>query len=133
MSTRPQTVLLVDDSANIRQTLCRLFELAGFSVCAQAEDGAEAIALARVHRPDLIVLDLSMPVMNGMDAARELRHILPDVPIILFTMYADSVSTKEAVAVGISSVVAKSDVEALVSEARSHLERADPRKFAAGC
>lgn len=132
MPARQQTVLLVDDSTRIRQMLCQAFQSAEFSICGQAEDGAEAIVLARIHRPDLIVLDLSMPVMNGIDAARELRYILPNVTIILFTMYANIVSAKEAIEAGISSVIDKSDVEALISEARSHVERRDSRKAAVG-
>ena len=60
----------------------------GYEICAEAIDGHEAIALAIKHRPDLIILDLSMPVVNGLEASIELKKIMPDVPIILFTHHA---------------------------------------------
>jgi len=53
-----------------------------YDICAEGVNGEEAIALAKKHRPDLIILDLSMPIMNGLDAARELKRILPQIPII---------------------------------------------------
>ncbi len=69
--TAPKSVLIVDDNAFIRQALCELFKKeADFEVCGEAENGKKAIEKARELRPDLIVLDLSMPVMNGFDAAR---------------------------------------------------------------
>ena len=76
-----KTVLIVDDNAYIRQALCELFEgEADFEPCGEAENGKEAIAKALELHPDLIVLDLSMPVMNGLDAARELKRLMPTVP-----------------------------------------------------
>ncbi len=81
-----KTVLIADDSEIIRKLLCRHFETeADYDLCAEAKNGEEAIALALHHEPDLIVLDLSMPVMNGLDAARKLKLLMPEVPIILFT------------------------------------------------
>jgi YesN/AraC family two-component response regulator len=67
-------VLVVDDNAVIRQALCRLFSSEpGFDVCGEAENGQDAIEKAQVLHPHLIVMDLSMPVMNGIDAARTLK------------------------------------------------------------
>ena len=119
MPAPPRTVLLVDDSASVRQILSYALQKAGFSICAEAGDGAEAIALARVHRPDLIILDLAMPVMNGLEAAPELRSVLPNTPIILFTLYADVMLTRDAIAVGITSILPKSDLTAVVNQATS--------------
>src|ERR1700680_2328714 len=83
-----KTVLIVDDNRYIRQDLCEQFKReSDFEVCGEAENGKEAIAKARQLHPDLIVLDLSMPVMNGLDAARELKQLMPAVPIIMFTSY----------------------------------------------
>ena len=79
-----KAVLIVDDNAFIRQALCELFKQeADFEVCGEAENGNEAIEKARELRPDLIVLDLSMPVMNGIDAARVLKKLMPAVPLII--------------------------------------------------
>jgi DNA-binding NarL/FixJ family response regulator len=120
-----KAVLIVDDNRYIRQALCEQFEReSDFEVCGEAENGKEAIAKARELHPDLIVLDLSMPVMNGLDAARELKRLMPDVPIIMFTSYCDSSTEQQIRLVGISEVVSKSQPAAiLVSKARSLLCR----------
>ena len=73
------------------------------------ENGREGIELAKRLKPDVIVLDLSMPIMNGLEAATELRKILPKVPIILFTLYGDSVSKTEASRAGVNAVLLKTD------------------------
>lgn len=100
-------VLIADDSGIARRAICRLMASGGFSVCGQAEDGREAIEQARKLRPDLIVLDFSMPIMNGIQAAKVLKQITPDVPIILYTAHASNVLEREALAAGITSIVSK--------------------------
>src|ERR1700722_14151802 len=80
MARSPKTVLIVDDSAAIRRELCSEFTRRGFIVCAEAENGRQAIEKVYERLPDLIILDLSMPVMNGLDAAPELRRIAPKTP-----------------------------------------------------
>src|SRR5690349_1374095 len=76
-STMAKTILIVDDNAHIRLALCELFKReADLEVCGEAGNGKEAIAKALELHPDLIVLDLSMPVMNGLDAARELKRLI---------------------------------------------------------
>jgi CheY-like chemotaxis protein len=83
-------VLVADDNAIIREALCRVFQVEeDYDLCAEATNGEEAIELAEKHRPDLIILDFSMPVMNGLEAARRLKEIMPMVPIILCTVHAD--------------------------------------------
>ena len=73
-----KAVLVVDDNALIRQALCELFKReADFEVCGEAENGREAIEKAQQLHPDLIVMDLSMPVMNGIEAARVLKGLMP--------------------------------------------------------
>jgi DNA-binding NarL/FixJ family response regulator len=104
-----KTVLIVDDSAAIRDELREEFTLNGFTVCAEAENGHQAIDLARSHRPRLIVLDLSMPVMNGLESAPELRKTLPDTPIILYTVFADAVSILDVRAKGVTAILAKNE------------------------
>jgi two-component system, chemotaxis family, chemotaxis protein CheY len=102
-----KTVLIVDDNAAIRKLLVTAFLLDGFETCGQAANGKEGIEVAKQIRPDVIILDLSMPVMNGLEAASELRKIFSKTPIILFTLYADSVSNKEASKAGITLVLLK--------------------------
>src|ERR1700681_3106705 len=97
-----KTVLIVDDNVYIRQMLCDLFKPeADFEVCGEAENGKEAIAKAQELHPDLIVLDLSMPVMNGFDAARVLKRLMPTVPLIMYSAFVDNVAEHQARLIGI--------------------------------
>ena len=79
----------------------------GFKTCGEAENGKEAVEVATQIKPDVITLDLSMPVMNGITAASELRKIFPTTPIILLTLYGDSVSKAAASEAGVSLVLPK--------------------------
>src|ERR1700678_3546564 len=88
-----KTILVADDSPIIRKMLCEIFEREeDYDLCAQVRDGAEAIALAIKHTPDLIILDISLPAMDGIQAAKELKDLMPEVPIILFTLYAEAIN-----------------------------------------
>ena len=78
-------VLIVDDNFFIRQILSEIFKREpDFEVCGEAANGNEALRVAQLLRPDLIVLDLAMPVMNGLDAARMLRRLMPGVTLIMY-------------------------------------------------
>jgi two-component system, chemotaxis family, chemotaxis protein CheY len=122
-STMAKTILIVDDNAHIRLAICKIFKReSDFEVCGEAENGKEAIAKARELHPDLIVLDLSMPVMNGLDAARELKRLMPTVPLIMYSAFGDGFVEQQARLVGISELVSKSQpVAILVNKARSLL------------
>jgi DNA-binding NarL/FixJ family response regulator len=103
-------VLVVDDNPSIRSLLRSLIESdEQFTVCGDAEDGVKGIEKAKQTSPDLILLDLSMPNMNGAEAAPILKRILPHVPIILFTMHKDSFGKALAAAVRVDRVIAKPD------------------------
>ena len=84
------------------------FESAGFS-CSEAENGAEALAAVEKSKPDLIVLDLSMPVMNGLQAAPLLRKKVPQAPILMYTMHVTKELAHLATEVGVSAVVSKDE------------------------
>src|SRR5207244_10776939 len=114
---------IVDDNAFIRQALCELFKReADFEVCGEAENGREAIEKAQQLHPDLIVMDLSMPVMNGIDAARVLQDLMSRVPLLIFSEYSDVFSEKEARCAGVSALVSKSEqLSVLVGKARALL------------
>jgi DNA-binding NarL/FixJ family response regulator len=119
----PKSVLVVDDNASIRQALCRVFTSeAELALCGEAENGREAIEKAQALHPDLIVMDLSMPVMNGIDAARTLKALMPMVPVIIFSEYSDVFSEQEAQSAGISALVSKSEhVSVLIDRVRALL------------
>jgi two-component system chemotaxis response regulator CheY len=118
-----KSVLIVDDNALVRHALCEVFrQEADFEVCGEAENGKEAIEKAQGLRPDLIVLDLSMPVMNGFDAARVLKRLMPTVPVIMYSAFGDKLVEKQARLIGISEVVSKAEHAAvLIDKARSLL------------
>jgi two-component system, response regulator PdtaR len=109
MVQAPKTILVVDDSAAIRRELCDEFMRRGFAVCVEAEDGRQAIESARDCLPDLVILDLAMPVMNGIEAAARIREILPLAPIILYTAFADAIATASLEARGVTAVFPKTD------------------------
>ena len=114
----PKTILIAEDSRVVRQVVRSYLESCLEQVvCAEASDGSDAIEYVRKAKPDLIVLDVSMPVMNGLDAAPILHEIAPQVPIILFTSHKDAVSEKRAKAAGIRAVVSKIDqIDVLVDQ-----------------
>jgi DNA-binding NarL/FixJ family response regulator len=114
------SVLIADDDAFVRQRLGELFSREpDFEVCAVADNGRSAIQEAQESHPNLILLDLAMPVMNGLDAARALKQLMPEVPIVMFSAHADSFTEKEARSAGVSVLVSKfEDISALVGIAR---------------
>jgi DNA-binding NarL/FixJ family response regulator len=100
-----RSILIVDDSVSIRRSLTRLLELqSDLEVVGQAENGVEAIEQAHRLRPDLIVLDLSMPVMNGLEAARQLSKDLPSSRIVMLTNHAVDGLRGAATAAGVHAV-----------------------------
>jgi CheY-like chemotaxis protein len=115
-------ILIVDDNPTMRHLLRTTFEeISGWEV-GEAENGREAIEKAGELRPDLIVLDLSMPIMNGLRAAPVLRRMLPTVPIILFTLYGSKFLEREALFAGVTAVISKDDTaNTLVNQARDLL------------
>ena len=116
-----KSVLIADDNAFVRQRLGDLFSReSDFEVCGEAENGRKAVEEAQELHPDLILLDLSMPVMNGLDAARALKRLMPEVPIVMFSAYSDSFTEKEARSAGASTLVSKSErMSVLVGIARN--------------
>jgi DNA-binding NarL/FixJ family response regulator len=114
-------VLLVDDNAIIREAVRPLFDShPRFVVCGEAEHGREAVEKAPSLRPDLIVLDLVMPVMNGLEAAQLLTKILPHVWLILLTSHEWSGLSQDARLAGIHAVVPKNKaVTHLIAQAEA--------------
>src|SRR5215467_10726458 len=118
----PKRILLVDDSAKVRKALRRSLEdHAGFEVCGEAVDGLEAIEKVGELHPDLVVLDLVMPDMNGVEVASALKGMMPDVPIILLTGYDDKVGKALASVVGANIVLAKTEGMKKLIDSVEHL------------
>ena len=116
-------VLIVDDNAVVRSSLRRLFEsYPEFEVLGEAVDGQDAIDEAERLKPDLIILDLAMPVMTGLEAAPVLRKMLPSAVLILFTHHNGHPVELLAKAAGIHAVVPKSQAASrLITQAQALL------------
>jgi CheY-like chemotaxis protein len=90
-----------------------------WTVCVEAEDGVDAIVKAQQLRPDVIVMDFSMPIMNGLDSAKRLKALLPKIPIVMFTNRVGPDVEQQALALGVHSVRSKSDETSLVQSIRA--------------
>jgi len=103
-------ILIIDDNWQIRELL-RSFvnSLHRFDVCEEAFDGLDGIEKAVALRPDLIILDFQMPILNGIETARVLRENLPDVPIVLFTLHRNTILESNVANLGIRAVISKMD------------------------
>ncbi len=104
------SVLIVDDNQMVRNVMRHFFEtLPDWKVGGEAKEGAEAVQKAAELKPDLILLDFSMPNMNGIEAASVLKKMLPDVHIIVFTIFDDALGSSLVSAVGVDLVVPKAE------------------------
>jgi DNA-binding NarL/FixJ family response regulator len=102
-------VLLADDAPAVRQRVKSLLESEGFDVVGEAADGQEAVALTRTLDPDVAVLDLSMPKLSGMGAAREIQRLCPRTHLILLTVHTEEHQVVAALRAGIRGYVAKTE------------------------
>ena len=105
-------ILIVDDSSALRRMvrIC-VEEKTDWQVCGEAENGEVAVRLVRELHPDLVLLDLAMPVMNGLEAARRIASVLPHPVMLMFTMQYSGQLLKEAEAAGITEVLSKTDAD----------------------
>jgi len=109
-STMPKSILIVDDSDTVRKVI-RLFleSQIDLEVCGEAVDGVDAIDKAKELKPDLIVLDLAMPRLNGAQAAMVLKAMMPQVPIVILTLYKELLGNALISTIGIDAVLSKPD------------------------
>ncbi|MFS8097234.1 response regulator transcription factor [Lentzea alba] len=120
-------ILLADDHALVRRGVRLILDSEpDLTVVAEAGDGAEAITLARAEKPDLAVLDIAMPRMTGLQAARELSRLLPDLRILILTMYDNEQYFFEALKAGASGYVLKSVADRDLVEACRAAMRDEP-------
>jgi two-component system, chemotaxis family, chemotaxis protein CheY len=104
-------ILVVDDVPAIRHSMRLYLEQEGdWTICGEAENGKVAIDRVRELQPDLVILDLSMPVMNGLEAARVIRAIAPGTRILMFTLHTYPYLSEEAREVGIDQVLSKTEL-----------------------
>jgi two-component system, NarL family, response regulator NreC len=121
----PLRVLLADDHAIVREGLKLLLERAGLDVVGEATDGHEALALAERHKPDVAVLDVSMPLLNGLEAGREILRTCPATRVVLLTMHAEEHQVITAIRAGIRGYVLKSQTSSDLVQAIRNVWRGD--------
>jgi DNA-binding NarL/FixJ family response regulator len=113
-------VLVADDQPGIRKRIClTLASIIALEVCEEAADGQEAVEKAEESNPDLIILDVTMPVMNGLDAARKIRGFSPKTPILILTMHKSRQLMEEARKIGVRGYVVKAEAGHSLSSAVS--------------
>lgn len=116
-------ILVIDDGDSVRDVISIFLEHAGFEVCGEAADGVQAIEQAKKLKPDLIVLDLAMPRMNGAEAASVLNTTMPKTPIVVLTLYKSVLGPALASAVGVKAILDKTEgLDKLVKCVRSLLD-----------
>jgi CheY-like chemotaxis protein len=111
----PTQILIADDNPAVRTALRQLLESAEFGDVIEAENGRDAIGKAQELKPDIVILDLVMPVMDGLVAARELSKLMPGVPLLMHTLHWSPQVELEAHKVGVRKVIAKADSKGLIS------------------
>jgi AmiR/NasT family two-component response regulator len=123
--TVPARILIAEDETIIRLDLRELLERAGFQVCAEARDGEEAVELARSEQPDLALLDVKMPRLDGIEAARRILDERP-IPIVMVTAYGEQELVSRAVEAGVFGYLVKpfreSDLLPAIATARARHE-----------
>ena len=122
---KPKTILIADDNERVRTVVRQALEReTSFKVCAEATDGTDAVSKAKELEPDLVILDVRMPGLNGVEVAGILRYALPKVRIIFVTMYAEDITENLTSVFHIDAVLSKAsgltklveNVESLLAE-----------------
>jgi DNA-binding NarL/FixJ family response regulator len=127
----PIRVMVVDDQALVREGLMTLLGVAGdVTPVAAASDGEEAVRLAARHRPDVVLMDLRMPVLDGVEATRQIRSALPDTEVVVLTTHADEASILDALRAGARGYLTKdagiAEISRAVHAAAAHQAVLDP-------
>jgi DNA-binding NarL/FixJ family response regulator len=107
-ATTQKHILVVDDNKDIRKAVCGLISTdSRLGTCQEAENGLEAFQMAEKQHPDLVVMDMSMPVMNGIEAAKCIKKVVPAILIVLLSLHSDFLNPLEMSKMGISALVSK--------------------------
>lgn len=127
----PIRILIADDNPSVRTALRHLLESSGGWEIVDVENGHQAVTKAQELRPNVIILDLVMPVMDGLAAARELSKLLPEIPLLMHTLHWSPQVELEAQKVGARKVVPKADSKGLVSAIQQALAAEPPTAVSA--
>ena len=110
-------IMVVDDSSIIRKTLTIKLENLGHNVVAQAKSGKEAIELYKIHMPDLVTMDITMPIMNGIESLKRIKSKFKDAKIIMVTSHGEEKLVMDAISSGARGYVLKPITEEKITEA----------------
>lgn len=122
--TTPVRILVADDSQLMRRCLRTLLEQQDqWTVCGEASNGQEAIERAQQAAPDIIVLDFQLPKMNGLDVAREIRKMWPEIPILMVTLHMSPQLEDQAKKIGIRGACDKGNINCVVEGVDALLHR----------
>jgi len=121
----PARILIADDSLSVRSTLKKVLEAHSklWRVCAEASNGAEVVQMAVESKPDLAIIDLQMPVLDGLTASARIAKSLPRIPILINTVYKSAYVDSEARNVGVREVISKADPGRLLRAIESLLSK----------
>ena len=113
MQTVILRVLVVDDSEIVRRGICQILQSqVDIEVVCEAANGADAVRKVREHRPHVVLMDITMPVMNGFEAARRIKHEFPSTLILVVSQFESAPFAREAIAAGASAYIVKSNASA---------------------
>ena len=126
----PTRILIADDSPPMRVALRSLLSRQGWEVL-EAENGMEAIAKAQEIKPEIVILDLAMPQVDGLTASRRITELLPDIPVLMYTMHFTGQLDIEARKFGVRRMVAKPESNVLVAAIRELLNKETRSNMAA--
>ena len=123
----PKRILIADDNESVLRAVRVSLELnPAWEICGEAVDGVEAVAKALELHPDIIILDLAMPRMDGLDAAEEIHRLMPSIPIIIHTLYRSALDLTTAYKYGVRKVVDKTEAGTLLSTVKELLSEEVP-------
>jgi DNA-binding NarL/FixJ family response regulator len=123
----PVRILVADDHHVVRTGLRALLESqAGWQVCAEAENGREAVEKAKEHKPDVAVLDIGMPLLNGVEATRQIRKFSPETEVLILTMHDSELLIQEVFEAGAHGYILKDDADRNLLAAVEALRRHEP-------
>ena len=120
-------VLVADDFETVRKGVCAILSSReDVEVCAEAANGEEAVRKAKELKPDVVIMDFSMPVMDGLEASRRILRAFPDMPILMFSMHRMAALTQAAKSAGVSGFVTKGESAQNLLQALDSVLRKEP-------